>query len=191
MKIYTRGGDAGKTGFVGGERVNKNDLRIEACGTLDELNSLIGVTMTHCDDEKLNAILEKVQHELFTLGAELASLTSKGKTRLPLPVTTPEHVAEIENQIDELNSQLAAQKNFLLPKGTQASAYLHLTRTVCRRAERFIVTISQHYPINPEIIKYVNRLSDLFYVMARYANKEFAEQEQQPIYKYIKDGSKQ
>lgn len=187
MKIYTKTGDSGKTSFVGGERVNKNDLRIEAYGTLDELNSIIGVTMNYIEAKALKAVLEKVQHELFTLGAELASLTSKGNTSMPLPVTSEEHVKELEHFIDELNSQLEPQTSFLLPKGTKASTYLHLTRTTCRKAERLIVTIAQQYPINPQILIYINRLSDLLYIMARYENKEFAEHEQQPIYRYFEN----
>lgn len=188
MKIYTRTGDEGKTGFVGGERVNKNDTRIEATGTLDELNSVLGVTLSFVTDEKLRFIIEKAQHELFTLGAELSWFTSKaGTSQRKLPMTTPEQVKEIENLIDELDAVLAPQTSFILPNGTQASAFLHLARTVCRRAERQIVTLAQQYPLNPEILKYVNRLSDLLFIMARYANKEFAIKEQQPIYRYFKE----
>jgi len=186
MKIYTKTGDEGKTSFVGGERVTKNDLRIEATGTLDELNSTIGVAMSFINEEKLRFILEKAQHDLFTLGAELSWFTSKAGSRR-MPVTTEEQVKELENHIDELDAMLAPQTAFILPNGTQASTFLHLARTVCRRAERLIVTLSQQYPLNPAIIKYVNRLSDLLFIMARYANKEFAVKEQQPIYKYFKE----
>ncbi len=188
MKIYTKTGDEGKTGFVGGERVSKNDLRIEATGTLDELNSVLGVTMGFVTDEKLRQIIEKAQHDLFTLGAELSWFTSKASTGTKkLPLTSPPQVQELEKHIDELDAMLSPPTSFILPKGTQASTFLHLARTVCRRAERLIVSLSQQYPLNPEIIKYVNRLSDLLYVMARYANKEFAAPEQQPIYKYFKE----
>lgn len=187
MKIYTKTGDEGKTGFVGGERVSKNDVRIEATGTLDELNSVLGVALSFVTDEKLRFIVEKAQHDLFTLGAELSWFTSKaGLGSRKLPVMTAEQVKELEDHIDELDAVLAPQTSFILPNGTQASTFLHLARTVCRRAERLIVTLSQQYPLNPEIIKYVNRLSDLLFIMARYANKEFAVKEQQPIYKYFK-----
>ncbi len=188
MKIYTKTGDEGKTCFVGGERVSKNDLRIEATGTIDELNSILGVTMGFVTDEKLRQIIEKAQHDLFTLGAELSWFTSKASmgTR-KLPMTSSEHVKELEQNIDELDAMLSPPSSFILPRGTQASTFLHLARTVCRRAERLIVSLSQQYPLNPEIIKYMNRLSDLLYVMARYANKEFAAPEQQPIYKYFKE----
>lgn len=184
MKIYTRTGDEGKTGFVGGERVSKNDLRIDVSGTLDELNSALGVALSFVTDDILKHILEKNQHDLFTLGAELSWFTSKASNRR-MPVTTAAQVAELENFIDELNAVLAPQTSFILPNGTQASTFLHLARTVCRRAERLIVTLGQQYPLNPEILKYVNRLSDLLFIMARYANKEFAVKEQQPIYKYF------
>lgn len=185
MKIYTKTGDEGKTSFVGGERVAKNDLRIDTTGTLDELNSVLGVALSFVIDEKLRFILEKTQHDLFTLGAELSWFTSKASTR-KLPVTTAEQVKELEYFIDELDAMLAPQTAFILPNGTQASTFLHLARTVCRRAERLIVTLSHDYPLNPEMLKYINRLSDLLFVMARYANKEFAVKEQQPIYKYFK-----
>jgi cob(I)alamin adenosyltransferase len=188
MKIYTKTGDEGKTGFVGGERVSKNDLRIEATGTLDELNSTIGVAMSFLDVDHVRPMLEHIQHDLFTLGAELSWFTSKaGISNRRLPQTTPEHVLALEHHIDFLDSQLAPQTSFILPNGTQASAFLHLARTVCRRAERLIVTLGQQYPLNPEIVKYINRLSDLLFIMARYANKEFAVKEQQPIYKYFKE----
>jgi len=188
MKIYTKTGDEGKTGFVGGERVSKNDLRIEATGTLDELNSVLGVTLGFVTDEKLQKIIEKAQHDLFTLGAELSWFTSKASTGTrKLPLTSPQQVKELETNIDELDAMLTPPASFILPKGTQASTFLHFARTVCRRAERLIVALSQQYPLNPEIIRYMNRLSDLLYVMARYANKEFSAPEQQPIYKYFKE----
>ncbi len=184
MKIYTKTGDEGKTGFVGGERVSKNDLRIEATGTLDELNSVLGVVLSFMTDERLRFLLEKIQHDLFTLGAELSWFTSKAGNR-KMPITTADQVKELEHAIDDLDAMLAPQISFILPNGTQASTFLHLGRTVCRRAERLIVTLGQHYPLNPELLKYINRLSDLLFIMARYANKEFAVKEQQPIYKYF------
>ncbi len=184
MKIYTRTGDEGKTGFVGGERVSKNDLRIEATGTLDELNSAIGVALSFVTDERMKFMLEKIQHDLFTLGAELSWFTSKASNRR-MPVTTATQILELEHFIDELDALLAPQTSFILPNGTQASTLLHLARTVCRRAERLIVTLGQQYPLNPELLKYVNRLSDLLFIMARFANKEFVAKEQQPIYKYF------
>lgn len=125
---------------------------------------------------------------MFTLGAELSWFTSKaGVSNRKLPLTSPEQVKELEQCIDELDTLLAPQTAFILPNGTQVSTFLHLARTVCRRAERLIVTLAQHYPLNPELLKYVNRLSDLLFIMARYANKEFAVKEQQPIYKYFKE----
>ena len=188
MKIYTKTGDEGKTGFVGGERVSKNDIRIEVTGTLDELNSTIGCAMSFLHDDKvLYPILERAQHDLFTLGAELSWFTSKASvSKRKLPVTTGEQVMELEGHIDLIDAQLAPQTAFILPNGTPGSSFLHLARTVCRRTERLIVTLAQQYPLNPAIIMYVNRLSDLLFIMARYANKEIAK-EQQPIYKYFKE----
>lgn len=193
MKIYTKTGDEGKTGFVGGERVSKNDVRIEATGTLDELNAVLGVALGAVREDKILApIIEKAQHDLFTLGAELSWFTSKaGHGARKLPVTTEEHVKELERHIDALTEHLAPQTTFILPNGTPASSFLHHARTVCRRSERLIVTLGQQYPLNPVILKYVNRLSDLLFVMARFANKEFAQHEQQPIYRYFREPEKQ
>ena len=186
MKIYTKTGDQGKTSFVGGERVSKNDLRIETTGTLDELNSVLGVALSNITDEKLRFIIEKAQHDLFTLGAELSWFTSKAANR-KLPETSADHVKALEQHIDDLNDVLVTQTAFILPNGTSASTHLHVARTVCRRAERLVVTLGQNYPLNPEILRYINRLSDLLFVMSRYANKEFEMKEQQPIYKYFKE----
>lgn len=187
MVIYTKTGDYGETSFVTGERVRKDDARIETYGTLDELNSLIGVTLTYVQDPKSREILEKIQHDLFTLGAELAAISFK--KQMHVPKVTPQHVSDIEQYIDEIEPQLKVQTSFLLPNGTQASCFINLTRTVCRRAERCLVGLIDQFPINLQIIRYLNRLSDLLYILGRFENKELEEKAQQPIYKYFEKES--
>lgn len=186
MKIYTKTGDDGTTGFAGGERVDKDDLRIEAVGTLDELNSAIGLAISSFNGRvsTLRQILMKVQNDVFTLGSELSTFTSKANER-KMPETTARHVHDLEQYIDSLTAELPPQTSFILPNGTSASTALHFARTVCRRAERLIVTLSRTYQLNPYLLKYINRLSDLLFVMARSANKETELKEQQPIYKYF------
>lgn len=183
FKVYTKTGDTGRTSFIGGERVEKDDIRIESYGTLDELNSIIGVTLFYVGTPAVKTCLEKIQNDLFTLGAELASISPRAK-ELILPKVTPENVTEIEKQIDEFSVHLTIPRAFILPGGTQSSAFLHYTRTICRRAERVIVKLSKLYMVNPEITKYLNRLSSLLYVLARFENNELIK-EQQPIYKYF------
>ncbi|MBI4148282.1 cob(I)yrinic acid a,c-diamide adenosyltransferase [Candidatus Woesearchaeota archaeon] len=184
MSISTKTGDFGETSFANGERVSKDDIRIETYGTLDELNSIIGVTLTFVYDEWARAILTRIQNDLFTLGAELASLSPKTEElKLQLPKVTPQHVIDLERDIADLEEKLPVQKTFILPNGTPASCFLHYTRTVCRRSERLTVAISRHFHVNPQVLRYLNRVSDLLYLLARWANKEV--KEQQPIYKYF------
>lgn len=187
MKIYTGRGDDGCTSFIGGQRVRKDDCRIEAYGNLDELNCAIGIAASFTDDRHVKEILLKVQNDLFTVGAELASLTFKSET--PMPKVTVEHVKELEEWIDAIEPRLAIQRGFVLPGGTQSSAFLQLARAICRRAERGImhITIDTHTEINPHLLQYMNRLSSLLYVLARLANKELSVKEQQPIYKYLEE----
>ena len=185
MKVYTRTGDRGTTMFVGGERVAKNDLRIEVLGSIDELNTIIGCAMSFVDDVAIIPILTKMQHDLFTLGAEVASMSSRLSQKMPKILA--EHIREIESAIDEIEPTLSMPQSFVLPNGTQASSFLHFARTATRRVERVIVTLSQQVDLRSEVLQYVNRLSDLLYILARHANKEFAMKEQQPIYKYLKE----
>ena len=183
MKIYTKTGDKGKTSFFGCGLVEKDDPRIEALGALDELNSVIGVALCFVEDEKLKNLLAKIQNDLFTLGADIAG------NELPqerLPRITAAHVQEIEQMIDELEEKLGMPKKFILPGGTQASSFLHLCRAVTRRAERSLVGAKSVLQYHEQILCYVNRLSDFFYVLARQANKEQEIKEQQPMYKYLK-----
>ena|SRR3989338_614916 len=181
MKIYTKIGDQGKTTFFGCGLVPKDDPRIEAFGALDELNSVIGVTLCFVDDEQLCKTLTKIQHDLFQVGADLGGT----KLEVAMPRVTAVHIEELESAIDGLEEKLKMPKAFILPGGTQASAFLHLCRAITRRAERTLVSVQQVLIINPELIRYLNRLSDFLYVLARQANKEVEVQEQQPIYKYF------
>ena len=176
-KIYTRTGDDGTTALGTGERRKKYDLRIAAYGTLDETNSVIGIARLHtADDAALDAALSRIQNDLFDVGADL---TTPGKGRGPggarLTVTAAQ-VDWLEAEIDRLNDKLEPLRSFILPGGSAAAAYLHLARTVCRRAERLIAELSDRADesVTPEVLKYVNRLSDFLFVAARHATKEGA-----------------
>ena len=185
MKIYTKIGDLGKTTFFGCGLVQKNDPRIEAFGALDEVNSVIGVTLCFIEDEKLRATLNKIQHDLFQLGSDIAGISLKQPV---FPKITAEHVTELENIIDGYHEKLGIPKNFILPGGTVSSSFLHMCRATIRRAERIIVGLQQHVTnLNPEVIRYINRLSDLTFMLARHANNELGIKEQQPIYKYVNE----
>ncbi|HEX7031288.1 MAG TPA: cob(I)yrinic acid a,c-diamide adenosyltransferase [Gammaproteobacteria bacterium] len=158
-KIYTRTGDAGTTGLGDGSRVPKDDARVEAYGTVDELNSAIGMTLAEGMPDAVRATLDEIQHELFDLGSELCM---PGYSAI-----TPEHVTRLESALDALNADLPALKEFILPGGGRAAAACHLARTVCRRAERRVFSLSQQSDVSAESLKYLNRLSDLLFVMAR------------------------
>ena len=175
MKIYTKTGDTGETGLYGGTRVPKDAMRVEACGTVDELNACIGLVRSQIRDEEINAILHRIQNELFDIGADLATLDAHPKAaslRIP-PTLTP----ELESEIDRFEAQLPPLKNFILPGGSTDGAAMHLARTVCRRAERCVVTLAKAEPVNPEILIYLNRLSDLLFVIARTVNHRLGESE--------------
>jgi cob(I)alamin adenosyltransferase len=172
-KIYTRTGDDGTTALGTGERRKKYDLRIAAYGTLDETNSVIGIARLHtAEDAALDAALSRIQNDLFDVGADL---TTPGKGKGPggarLTVTAAQ-VDWLEAEIDRLNDELAPLRSFILPGGSAAAAYLHLARTVCRRAERLIAELNDKAgeSVTPEVLKYVNRLSDFLFVAARHAN---------------------
>lgn len=180
MKVYTRTGDSGKTSIFGGERVFKDDALVDANGTIDELNAILGVAKAHSQDTELVQIIENAQDDLFTIGAELASMVTTSNN----PKITQQHVDDLEKTIDEIQSKLTEQKTFIIPGGTKEAAFLQLGRTIARRAERRLVTLSKNKILRPELLKYVNRLSDLLHVLSRHANKEQTK-EQQPIYKYF------
>jgi cob(I)alamin adenosyltransferase len=172
-KIYTRTGDDGTTGLGSGERRKKYDLRVAAYGTLDEANAAIGIARLHTtSDLTLDAALSRIQNDLFDVGADLCT---PGKGRGPdgarLTVTQAQ-VDWLESEIDRLNDHLAPLKSFVLPGGTAAAAYLHLARTICRRAERLIAELKDrpNESVGDEVLKYVNRLSDFLFVAGRHAN---------------------
>ncbi len=168
LKIYTRTGDQGETSLFAGGRVDKNDLRLHAYGTVDELNSLLGLACAHQLDGELVTKVERVQMELFQVGADLATpLDADAQWIVRID---EESVQMLEQEIDALDSTLPPLKNFIIPGGSLAAATLHLARTTCRRAERWIVALKQETDINPLVLSYINRLSDWLFVIARAAN---------------------
>jgi len=175
-RIYTRGGDAGETSLGSGERVSKDDARIEAAGDVDELNALLGVALTRGAPTDP---LRQVQNDLFDLGADLSvPLADTKRERLRV---TAEQVAWLEERCDEANAELPMLRSFILPGGSEAAALLHLARTVCRRAERRVVTLARREPVSPEARQYLNRLSDLLFILARRANADIGAEE--PLWK--------
>lgn len=166
MKIYTRTGDDGTTGLIGGTRVKKYDLRLEAYGTVDELNSYIGLVRSMQTDEHADAVLEKIQNKLFVIGANLASEESSGMIKKQLPCGDAD-IEMLENEMDQMFTLLPQLNNFILPGGCQASSVCHVARTVCRRAERRIVELSEKTEVDSNLIKYINRLSDYLFVLSR------------------------
>ena len=168
MKIYTKRGDGGETSLFGGERVEKNNLRIEAYGTVDELNSFTGLALSEEITPLANEILLKVQNLLFVIGSELAT-PDNVKDKLNRMINAAD-VETLEKYIDEIDIKLQPLKNFILPGGTKGAAILHVCRTICRRAERRIVEINSFEKVNEDLLSYINRLSDLLFVLARYEN---------------------
>lgn len=170
--IYTRSGDAGTTALFGGGRVPKDHPRVAAYGEVDELNSTIGVALAFMTDERLTATLSSVQNELFNVGAELASESGAEKAANYARAFTDADAktTALEHLMDELDAALPPLTTFILPSGSQAGTLLHLCRTVCRRAERAVVGLSHQEQVNPDLARYLNRLSDLLFVMARHVN---------------------
>jgi len=168
MKIYTKTGDRGDTSLFGGQRVPKDALRIEAYGTVDELNSVIGIVLAGSPDPRVAGILTQVQSQLFDLGADLA--TPRSVVKKNIRRVEPRDARTLEKQIDRIESHLKPLRSFILPGGSADAARLHFARTVCRRAERAVVRMSRNEDIGPGITIYLNRLSDLLFVLARYAN---------------------
>ena len=170
-RIYTKGGDKGQTSLGDGERVAKNDIRVEAYGTVDEANACIGLARLQCGKlAEIDAMLARIQHDLFDLGADLCTPESdKELGYTPLRIVAAQ-VARLEKEIDALNGQLKPLDSFILPGGNALAAYLHLARTVARRAERDMVALAGQQKVNGEAIKYINRLSDHLFVLARYVN---------------------
>jgi cob(I)alamin adenosyltransferase len=171
-RIYTRTGDKGTTALAAGGRRPKHDLRIEAYGTVDETNACIGLVRLHTAGHEIDAMLGRIQNDLFDLGADLATVeTDKPLPYEPLRITQAQ-VDRLEQEIDRLNSELSVLRSFVLPGGTPAAAALHLARTVCRRAERHVVELMEKpdEKVSPEAVKYLNRLSDFLFVASRYVN---------------------
>ncbi|MDE0041117.1 MAG: cob(I)yrinic acid a,c-diamide adenosyltransferase [Candidatus Poribacteria bacterium] len=175
MKIYTKTGDTGETGLFGGARIPKNSLRIDAIGTIDELNACIGTVRSQIADEAIDNLLHRIQNELFNIGADLATLDSHAKSN-QLRISE-DFVGALENDIDRLENELAPLRNFILPGGSVAGSTLHLARTVCRRSERTVVMLADSESINPAILPYLNRLSDFLFVLARFVNSRLGQPE--------------
>lgn len=169
MKIYTKKGDSGETSLFGGDRVSKSTERIEAYGTVDEINSYIGLAASYDLSKKSSGYLRKIQELLFTLGADLATPPSANAR---IKRIGEQDIQFLEEAIDEMEQELNPLKNFILPGGSRAGATLHVSRTVCRRAERKTVACKKVDDISDECIKFLNRLSDFLFVIARYVNKE-------------------
>ena len=171
-RIYTKRGDSGETGLVGGQRVPKDTPRIEAYGTVDELNAFVGLAAVSCAEDSrltpLAAILRRVQHELFNLGSILA--TDPANVHPHQARVTAAEIAQLEREIDSMNADLPALRSFVLPGGTRLNAELHVTRTVCRRVERLVVAMAREESVPPEVIPYLNRLSDAMFVWSRWVN---------------------
>lgn len=167
MKIYTKTGDAGETGLFGGTRVSKASLRVATYGEIDELNSVLGMARLHPIDDQRDELLALIQSELFNVGAELASRPGKATG---VPLVGEAEVSLLEKAIDAAEEPLPALATFVLPGGSAGAAHLHLARTVCRRAERSLVELASSDTVRPELLHYVNRLSDLLFVLARLAN---------------------
>jgi len=162
-KIYTRTGDQGKTGLADGSRVDKFHARIESLGNIDELNSIIGILLTEKLPSDKKAILERIQHDLFDIGGEL-SIPNHTKI-------DDKKIDFLENSLDDMNNELQPLKEFILPGGSKTSSYCHLARTVCRRVERNLFKLAQTDKVNEASLKYINRLSDTLFVLARFLNK--------------------
>lgn len=166
-KIYTKTGDAGQTGLIGGKRVPKNNIRVEAYGTVDEANALLGVLLARYPFFPHREELEQMQHRLFDVGAILADPQARAIS------ISEDDVTHYEELIDELDKELAPQTQFILPGGSELSGWLHVVRTTVRRAERRVTTVMQHDEVPPIVVKYLNRLSDYLFTLARAVNKEF------------------
>jgi cob(I)alamin adenosyltransferase len=186
-RVYTRGGDAGETSLVGGPRVAKDAVRIQGYGTVDELNAILGLVRTAnretpgASDEdraRLDALLLRLQNELFNLGSDLATRAEDRHPRQP--VIEERHVTFLEKTIDEMNEGLPELHSFVLPGGGWVSAFLHQARTVCRRAERLVTTLARQETVGPHVLAYLNRLSDLLFVLGRWAAR--ARRESEPLW---------
>ncbi len=168
MKIYTRTGDKGKTALLGGKRVKKSDIRIEAYGNIDELNSYLGLIRDHDELKDHHSFLVQIQNELFVVGSHLA--TEEGKSFDYIPDVNGKFVDSLEKEIDLMNKVLPEMKNFVLPGGDKLVSIIHIARCVCRRSERSIISLSEEQLVAPEIVVFINRLSDYLFVLSRWTS---------------------
>jgi cob(I)alamin adenosyltransferase len=175
MKIYTKTGDGGTTSLFGGKRVSKADLRIDTYGTVDELNSFMGLVRDQEVNQKRKEILVNIQNQLFIIGSILA--TEPGNTKVKIPSLAEDQITFLENEIDGMESELEPMRFFILPGGHPAVSFCHIARTVCRRAERLTIALHQQEAIEPLVIKYLNRLSDYLFVLSRKMTKELGSEE--------------
>ncbi|WP_026450717.1 cob(I)yrinic acid a,c-diamide adenosyltransferase [Aequorivita capsosiphonis] len=190
MKIYTKTGDAGTTALFGGTRVPKHNIRIESYGTVDELNSYMGLIRTQDIDSKSKEIIIAIQDRLFTVGSILATDPAKavlksGKERLNIPRIEEEDITLLETEMDRMNDALPPMTHFILPGGNTTVSYCHIARTVCRRAERRATLLNENEPIDEKVLKYLNRLSDYLFVLARKLSKDTNAEETQWIPKKL------
>lgn len=181
-RIYTKAGDGGATRLVGGQKVPKDSLRIQAYGTVDELMSCLGLVRTALSEPDapqgaaaLEGVVRRIQNELFNLGSDLATLLEDRHPRQP--ITEARHVTALEREIDAWNEDLPELRSFVLPGGGWVAAYLHLARTICRRAERLVVTLAGREPLGDQVLPYLNRLSDALFVMSRHAARLYNQPE--------------
>jgi cob(I)alamin adenosyltransferase len=175
LKIYTKTGDTGTTALFGGKRVSKAELRIDTYGTIDELNSFIGLLRDQEVNKNKKEILIEIQDRLFTVGSILA--TEPGNTKVKVPSLTDEDVTRLEKEIDEMESKLEPMKFFVLPGGHQSVSFGHVARTICRRAERLVIALNTQEPMDMIVIRYLNRLSDYLFVLCRLMTKELGAEE--------------
>lgn len=165
MKVYTKKGDGGETSLIGGTRVKKSNIRIDAYGTVDELNSFVGVIRDSATDKFKDSELQNIQDQLFTLGSDLA--TDKSKSKMQNPILKEEDILRLEESMDEMDKDLDALKNFIIPGGDITSSYCHVARCICRRTERIVIELNDQEAVDEKIIQYLNRLSDYLFILAR------------------------
>lgn len=175
MKIYTKTGDTGTTALFGGKRVSKADLRIETYGTVDELNSYLGLVRDQPVNQNRKSILVEIQDRLFTIGSILA--TEPGNTKVKVPALSQEDVTLLEKEIDSMDAQLPPMKSFVLPGGHQSVSFCHVARTVCRRTERLVIALDATEKTDPLVVQYLNRLSDYLFVLSRKMSAELGTEE--------------
>jgi len=178
VKIYTKAGDAGETGLIDGSRVPKDDARVTAYGEVDELSAVLGLARAHCADPAVRALLHDIQKDLFALGAQLADPQARIGSRKQKAAVTAAQIEVLERAIDAREAAMPPLTAFLLPGGAPVAAFLHLGRTVCRRAERTTVSLARREKVDPLVVAYLNRLSDLLFVLAREANLRAGEAEE-------------